>query len=201
MIESNQHLLLPRTPLGLELSKTTDDGQGVQLFFKGGALPSLKGFMQVCIISCIKDAGDERVEELKKTVSNYLGKTKKGMPQWDIFVLVPLDLVTNYDFLKNSPVHIVSYETIEYKLPHEHKRWRSRNVGDARNATLALGCALRVDKLLVSDDDRCYLSPNFNYRKKDGKFYWVNPEKMPFTNVTQFSPKIRLFPTLLGCGI
>jgi len=175
----------PRTVLGQVLSKEQDEGRGVKLFTKGGILLPLIGVMQVCIISCIKDAKDKRAEILRRTIANYTGEVR-----WDIFILVPRDLVAVYDvILKDLPVQLVAYEIHETMLTKMHKFFRFRNVGDARNASLALGVALRLKKLLVSDDDRCYIAPFFNHRFRinKGKHYWCNPENNSFTDAKAFN--------------
>ena len=180
----------PCTPLGRKLSQVGDGGQGVTLFTKGGVLPSLVGLMQVCIISCIADPESARANVLKSTIANYTGKTRKGCPQWDIFIMVPKDVVHVYlQILEGLPVHLVAYEVAETMLDEKHKHYRKRNVGDARNASLALGVALRLKKLLVSDDDRCRITPFFNRRfnKNARKYFWTNQHYRSFANPTAFS--------------
>jgi len=180
----------PCTPLGRKLSQVGDGGQGVTLFTKGGVLPSLVGLMQVCIISCIADAESARAKVLRSTIANYMGKTRKGCPQWDIFIMIPNDLVDVYmQILEGLQVHLVAYEVAETMLEEKHKHYRKRNVGDARNASLALGVALRLKKLLVSDDDRCRITPFFNRRfnKNARKYFWTNQHYRSFANPTAFS--------------
>jgi len=163
----------PRTHLGRKLSQVGDGGRGVTLLTKGGSLPPLFGLMQVCIISCIKDPKSARADFLRNTIANYTGDVF-----WDIFILIPLDLVDIYkEILDGLKVNLVAYEVHETTLSKKHKFYRCRNVGDARNASLALGVALGLKKLLVSDDDRCYNTPYFNYRYKIDKYFWCNPDK------------------------
>lgn len=158
------------------LAQALRENHGMSIFvdssFKG-----IKGKIQVCIISCISDLNSPRVKELLKTVQLY-----NWSENVDLFVLVPCKLKDVYlDILKDvENVHLVLYNCREPNFRKESRFYREMNVGDARNASLALGLVLKTDRLIVSDDDRNYITPYFNnqFNKKKGLYYWVSKDSI-----------------------
>lgn len=142
------------------LGNVLSDG-GLKIWTKNGEIPSLMGMFSVGIISAEPEINTPRMKALEKTIGLYFGKDEIGY-YTDIFIIVPKQYVPVYltafeTFLQEPNFHIFGYTNFETFLEPDSHRYRPRNVGDARNASLALGCLLPRDFILISDDDRLHM--------------------------------------------
>jgi len=149
-------------PLGIFLWE-----QEMKIYFRGGKVPTQLGLFPLAIISAQKNAESKRMRELAKTLSNYDGEDDEGFLV-DVFIMVPKHLLKVYlassylqEYLSKVNIHLVGYTVKEPYLNQTSRFYRQMNVGDARNSTLALGCILKKNYLLVSDDDRCFIYYHF----------------------------------------
>lgn len=151
--------------------------KGYNLYFPTSYRPIQSEMMPVAIISKTKD--HNRFIELRKTVRKYAFTPKR----FEVFVVVPRHY---QEFYKNALAKeideglltLVLYYVTNVDLHIVNKKRfiinRYLNVGDARNAVLALGCALNTKYLIMSDDDRNNLNPYFtNQPHKNGQVKWV----------------------------
>ena len=141
-----------------------------------------------------------RIDTLKKVINKFQS-TDSETNLFCVFIVTPEFCKNFYEEQLATEISSKKITMIYYKagfavekradrIPYiKNKTYRNKvhmmHVGDARNAVLALGCAIKAKHMIMSDDDRVNISPHF-MEEKEGRWHWIeDAEFMKFNGAAK----------------